>query len=168
LKGAACFDPSGQYRYWLSRCWLESGPQLAIVMLNPSRADAERNDPTLRRCLALALGWGFGSLTVVNLFAYCSADPQQLWQVQDPVGPDNDGHLLAACDRAARVLLAWGNWGCRLNRDLAVLTLLAASQPKWCCLGRNRTGRPRHPLYVRRDCLLQGWTEPASADGQVR
>ena len=44
-------------------------------MLNPSLADATADDPTIRRCIGLAYGWDFGAITVVNLFAYCTALP---------------------------------------------------------------------------------------------
>ncbi len=68
MERSATFDPTGRYRYSLERCW-GSDSTLAIVMLNPSRADGSLDDPTLRRCMGLALGWGFGAIAVVNLFA---------------------------------------------------------------------------------------------------
>ncbi len=149
---SAIFDPTGTYRYTLWRGWSDA-PRLAFVLLNPSTADGLYNDPTIRRCMRLAQGWGFGSVEVVNLFAYRSPHPKMLTQVPDPVGPENDRYLLAAVKQAEQVIVAWGNWGCLFERDRAVLRLLAGRSPLFC-LGNNRSGQPRHPLYVRREVAI--------------
>ncbi len=156
MERTATFDPTGHYRYSLGRRWSDA-PTLAIIMLNPSRADSSIDDPTLRRCTGLAMGWGFGAIAVVNLFAYRSPRPQVLRQVADPIGPDNDAALLAAANQAERILLAWGNGGSWQGRDRAVLALLAPFSAYCHCLGLNRTGQPRHPLYVPRHTLLKPW-----------
>ena len=161
MERSASFDPTGRYRYSLGRRW-SAAPTLAIIMLNPSQADSRADDPTVRRCLGLAQGWGFGAIAVVNLFAYRSPQPWALRQAIDPVGPGNDTALLTAAETAAQILLAWGNWGSLLGRDRAVLTLLAPVQAKCHCLGHNRTGQPRHPLYVPRASALQPWRTPAN------
>ncbi len=41
---------SGRYRYLLWRTWDETCPRLLWVLLNPSKADEQTDDPTLRRC----------------------------------------------------------------------------------------------------------------------
>lgn len=148
----AIFDHTGTYRYTLWREW-GMAPRVVFVMLNPSRADAEHNDPTIRRCIGLAQAWGFGALEVVNLFAYCATHPTQLRQATDPVGQDNDHYLLQAVKQGDRTVLAWGNWGVLQQRDQWALSLLAQYTPLYC-LGLNQSGQPRHPLYVRRDVSL--------------
>ena len=160
----ASFDPTGRYRYGLGRRW-SAAPTLAIVMLNPSQADAQADDPTIRRCIGLAQGWGFGAIAVVNLFAYRSPHPQVLRQVDDPVGPANDTALTEAAHRAEQIMLAWGNGGSLMERDRAVLTLLTPHQDKLHCLGHNRTGQPRHPLYVPSDISLQPWSLQSTQTG---
>jgi len=60
----------GDYRYHLWRTWDETRPRLLWVMLNPSTADGETDDPTVRRCIGFSKGWGYGSIEIVNLFAY--------------------------------------------------------------------------------------------------
>ncbi|MEM9568759.1 MAG: DUF1643 domain-containing protein [Cyanobacteria bacterium P01_E01_bin.34] len=144
----ATFDETGRYRYNLWRLWDKTLPRVAFVMLNPSTADAEVNDPTIRRCIGFARDWGYGSLEVVNLFSYRATRPQQLKQASYPVGERTDEFILAASDRAELLVLAWGNWGTLLNRDQNVLELLG-DRPSYC-LDRNRSGQPRHPLYVSR------------------
>lgn len=148
----ATFDPTGQYRYSLWRVWDLDAPRVAFVMLNPSTADAERNDPTIRRCIGLANAWGYGGLEVVNLFAYRATRPQVLKQATDPVGREGDRALLAAASRADQILLAWGNWGSLYERDRAVLALLSG-YPLYC-LGLTQQQQPRHPLYASRGVIL--------------
>lgn len=148
----ATFDPSQTYRYRLWRCWQEHAARVVFVMLNPSTADGTHNDPTIRRCLGFAQSWGFGSLEVVNLFAYRTPDPAVLRQVRDPVGAENDFYLQAAIAQADQVLLAWGNSGSLQGRDRTVLQLLHSRgdrrHPPLHCLGLTRAGQPRHPLYA--------------------
>ena len=123
-------------------------------MLNPSRADASCDDPTLRACIQFAQRWDYASLSVVNLFGHRTSQPTQLKTVTDPVGPQNDEYVLAAAQSAERVVLAWGNWGSLQGRDRTVLNLLRPFQLKLSCLQKNRSGQPRHPLYIKRDRRL--------------
>ncbi|MGI0485591.1 DUF1643 domain-containing protein [Pantanalinema rosaneae CENA516] len=138
----------GDYRYSLWRSWDEQKPRIGFIMLNPSRADAVVNDPTIRRCLGFAQTWGYGGLEVVNLFAYRTASPGNLRQVTDPVGTNNDRYLATLPERVDRILLAWGNWGDLLQRDRDVLALLGDQQPLYC-LGVTQKRQPKHPLYLK-------------------
>jgi hypothetical protein len=147
IARAAIFDSTGTYRYSLWRQWNAAFPQLVLVMLNPSTADAHMDDATIRRCIRFAQHWGYGSLEVVNLFAWMTPNPLNLRDAVDPVGTENDRHILTAVQRAAQVVVAWGNWGTLHQRDRAVLALL--SQHDIYCLGINRSGQPRHPLYLK-------------------
>lgn len=152
-SSGAIFDMTGQYRYTLWRAWSDDSPHIIFIMLNPNTADAQRNDPTIRRCIGFARAWGFGSLEVVNLFAYRTPDPRALSRIADPIGEDNDHFLAQAAARARYIVAAWGTKGALLNRDQAVLRLLSG-QDRLYCLGRTKDGYPRHPLYVSRDVPL--------------
>jgi hypothetical protein len=154
IERTALFDATGRYRYRLGRRWQAQGPEIAFVMLNPSRANAECDDPTLRACMQFAQRWAYGSLVVVNLFGYCTAHPAELKTVSDPVGPENDRYLTAAVGRSHQVVLAWGNDGGFGGRDRTILHKLKAHSSKLTCLQLNRSGQPRHPLYIRRDRTL--------------
>ncbi|MBW4698117.1 MAG: DUF1643 domain-containing protein [Aphanocapsa lilacina HA4352-LM1] len=146
VSGDALFDASGRYRYALWRRWdAAGGPLVVFILLNPSAADAARDDPTIRRCLGFARRWGFGALAVVNLFAWRTACPRALAQAADPVGSENDRVLLRVCSGAGRVVVGWGNHGGLYGRDQAVLALLGGEVH---CLGLTRQGRPCHPLYL--------------------
>ena len=148
MHQAASFDLTGAYRYSLLRRWDADAPRIAFVMLNPSTADAQTNDPTIRRCLQFAQAWGYGTLEVVNLFALKATQPIALKQASEPVGIDCDRYLLRAVQSADRTVLAWGNWGKLHGRDRAVLALLA-QQSELYCLGITKILQPRHPLYLK-------------------
>ena len=77
VRKGAVIDPTGLYRYSLWREWNPDAAQITFIMLNPSRADATNDDPTIRRCINFASSWGYGYLEVVNLFAYRTSHPQQ-------------------------------------------------------------------------------------------
>ncbi|NJM97004.1 MAG: DUF1643 domain-containing protein [Phormidesmis sp. RL_2_1] len=157
MERTALFDSSGHYRYLLGRRWQAGGQTVAFVMLNPSRADAACEDPTLRACIQFAQRWEYAALSVVNLFGYRTPHPEVLKAIADPVGPENDAYVLKAAATANRVVLAWGNQGCLRQRDRAMLTLLAPYQPKLSYIALNRSGQPRHPLYSQRSLPLQSF-----------
>ncbi|MCL6576102.1 DUF1643 domain-containing protein [Kyrpidia sp.] len=87
----------GPYRYSLTREWDASKPRVVFIMLNPSTADDDQDDNSVKRCIGFAKKWGFGSLEVVNLFAYRTPNPEKLSQVEDPVGMENREHIGCAC-----------------------------------------------------------------------
>ena len=122
-------------------------------MLNPSTADEQRNDPTIRRCIEFARVWEFGSVEVVNLFAYKATDMKELLKVDDPIGDENDFFIEKAIERCSTVVVGWGTKGTLLGRDRQVLQLLVRRQDVYC-LGVTKDGHPRHPLYVRGDTRL--------------
>src|SRR6266436_6577265 len=92
MRSDACISRCGTYRYALWRRWAP-GPQVLFVMLNPSTADRQRNDPTIRRCIGLAAAWGYGALAVGNLFAFRTPSPKVLKRAARPVGRANDRWL---------------------------------------------------------------------------
>lgn len=159
----------GRYRYSLTRWWEpEPGRQpgrVAWVMLNPSTADALEDDPTVRRVRGFSEAWGFSEFEVVNLFAYRSSSPAHLWERRcDIVGPQNGDYLRAAVNRASRVVVAWGT-GAGGDLGPRVATLVGMMRPhgvRAMCLGLNRDGSPKHPLYLRADTVPQPWPETAS------
>lgn len=151
IDRTAVVSACGTYRYRLSRRWGPAGGRyVAWVMLNPSTADAERDDATVRRVVSYSQAWGYDEAFVVNVFALRATDPAALKAHPDPVGPDNHWHVEAVCRNAKLVVAAWGaNMGgtipeLRVRHDLA----------KWGgakCLGLTRDGHPKHPLRLRKD-----------------
>lgn len=176
----ARISTDGKYRYLLEREWRlsqvgilgarwrmfgekdgagkEMGEPKACVfiMLNPSTADADKDDPTIRKCVKFAKAWKYDLLQVVNLFAYRATDPKKLLALphtEDPVGVLNQEVIERVVHDAGVVVCAWGAHGGHLGQHQTVLGWI---QPrKTYCLGLTKEGHPRHPLYVRDDKLLE-------------
>lgn len=117
-------------------------------MLNPSTANEAINDPTVERCERRARAMGFGRMDIINLFALRSTDPAGLYECPDPVGPENDAAILAACRQSRAVVCAWGEHGKHENRSSVVRQLLADAGVTTLALQVNQSGEPKHPLYV--------------------
>lgn len=98
----------GEYRYRLSRIWDEAKKPLTFIMLNPSTADAELDDPTIRRCMGFAEREQAGGVVVVNLYGFRATKPFDLFQATDPIGPGNDRALKRAARQAKSIVCAWG------------------------------------------------------------
>ena len=154
-RSDAVFSDDARYRYTLLRSWAMTGPQVCFCMLNPSVADHIFDDATVRRLLVFAKDWGYGSLQVVNLFAYRATNPARLRDVDDPVGPQNNQAILEAAFHADRVIVAWGALGSWRERDQQALALLERAGREPYHLGLTREGHPRHPLYLRKTVTPQ-------------
>jgi hypothetical protein len=154
---SAVISADGRYRYRLERVFPAGYGTVTFVMLNPSTADAEKDDPTIRRCKGFATRWGYSRLIVVNLFALRSTDPKAL-RGSTLDDAENRRHVLDAVTESREVIAAWGvppvpasvqigdvQYACwSVGRDLR-------------CLGKTQDGSPRHPLYVRADKAREVW-----------
>jgi len=143
---SAVVSPCGTYRYELRRQWAK-GLVCTWIMLNPSVADSEIDDPTIRRCAGFARRWGHSGITVRNLFALRATDPRALRHHPDPVGPDNDWWLTAPASPGLTVC-AWGTHGALRDRAARVVAVLTRRGAPLHCLALTAQGHPRHPLYL--------------------
>lgn len=147
---SAVLSDCGRYRYAL---WRDTGAlggegTVLFVMLNPSTADAETDDATIRRCVRFARDWGYARLAVGNLYAYRATDPNALGEVEDPVGPENDDWLLELQGSGATIA-AWGANAWARRRECEAIALLTYGGSLGLdCLGQTKSLAPRHPLYV--------------------
>jgi len=145
------FSPDRAYRYVLVRRWstFADKPRICCyIMLNPSTADEAKNDPTVERCERRARDNGYDGLCVLNLFAYRSTAPKVLYEIADPVGPDNDAHIIERAKACKLVVCGWGTHGALHDRGHHVLDMLHANGVEPHALAFNGDGSPRHPLYV--------------------
>ena len=143
----------GRYRYFLE-VRIAEGPArtLTVILKNPSRASAERSDPTVGKVEAWARRNEFGRIRYVNLFALRSPYPQELnthpYQVM--VGRENDAWIERSLEGADVVLVAWGNPNgvdtekyekriARVSRLLQGVRVRALGPP-------TKLGYPRHGL----------------------
>lgn len=155
-RSSATISEDGLYRYDLRRDWEPTiaATRATFILLNPSTADADKDDATIRRCIGYARRWGMHGMTVVNLFALRSTDPRALYNAEDPVGPGNEKALLDAAVNARLVVAAWGNHGRLMNRGDETTNWLKRHATLWC-FNLSATGQPVHPLYQRSDRELQ-------------
>jgi hypothetical protein len=152
----AILSDCGLYRYRLWRRW-GRGRHALFCMLNPSTANADADDPTIRKCIGFAKRWDCDGIEVVNLFAWRATDPRNLGIAAYPVGPDNDEHITEAARAAPMIVAAWGARPQRMpdpifkQRIARVRGLLGNSA---LCLGWTKLGLPKHPLMIAYDTEL--------------
>lgn len=155
---SATISSCGKYRYTLEReiDTLTGKGTACFIMLNPSTADATKDDSTIRRCIGFARSWRCARLVVVNLFAYRATDPRELEAANlfgmNIIGPENDKIILPIIADAQRVVAAWGANPLAVERSEALLYEFCAT--KFECLGLTKSGAPKHPLYVKADTKL--------------
>jgi hypothetical protein len=152
-RSRAELSPDGKYRFVLTREWASGQGRVCFIMLNPSTADASKDDATIRKCVGFARKWGFAALDVVNLFALRTKHPSDLRCAPDLVGPRDQAErlysdiwLTHAAAMADKCVAAWGNDGSLYGRDRVVLKLLKGL-PLFC-LSVTEKGQPGHPLYI--------------------
>lgn len=158
----AVISECGRWRYELTRKWDEA-VDLHFIMLNPSTADADIDDPTIRKCIGFARIGGFGGIRIVNLFAHRATNPKELLTCDYSlaVGPENDAHIRKIPARST-IVAAWGSFPYDHNalyrRIDEVKMLTAGGGMRWTCVkksGVNPVVRPWHPLYVKYGDLIE-------------
>ena len=150
------------YRYRLARQWREDGPAVLVIMMNPSTAQMDVDDPTVAKITRMARAWrngAFGRLLVGNVFAYRATNQTVLGEVDDPIGPDNDRHLMDMARQSDLAVFAYGlPKVARLRaRGPAVARMVAAAGIQPHAL-RVSTGAPWHPLYLPDATEPEPWT----------
>lgn len=162
-------DPAERHRFLLWRTWNDELPVLVWWMLNPSKADHEQDDATIRRCIGWARRWGYGGVLIVNAYALRSTDPFVMLRDPQRVGHGNDDILARVADLVGampedayagtpgyRVIVAWGD-GIEREREHAIVKLLLEHQCATHCLGYTRSGQPRHPVRLPYETAVERW-----------
>ncbi|MEN0021627.1 MAG: DUF1643 domain-containing protein [Planctomycetota bacterium] len=167
LDRAATLSKCGTYRWLLDRWW-GNGPLLGFVMLNPSTADAEHDDATIRRCMGFAQSLGYDGIRVANVFPFRATDPSVLIAAGlddfEMVQPEQSFDCVRAmsCVDVGRVIAAWGSPKHAVI-ERGVRRMLTAVDRDWWCLGRTKQDHPRHPLYLPSNALPTMWRRSSNA-----
>lgn len=168
MTGSAEISPCGRFRYALRRAWddpLFQGAyrteRVTWIMLNPSTADGETDDATIRRCINFSRAWGYGALSVVNLFAFRATLPRDLAAAKFPIGDGNDEVIVREAKSAGLVVVAWGELAAQVARarGLAVRNMLECPPHEIVLhhLGKTASGQPRHPCRLPGNLIPQRW-----------
>lgn len=153
IHKSAIYSDCEKYRYELRRVWNHKEKLVCWIMLNPSTADAEHNDPSVQRCMNYTKSWKYGGVIITNLFGLRSTDPKKLWSTNEPIGPGNEEFIINADKEADLTVMAWGIHGLYKNQAQHILNFLR--QPHFLSLTRNCC--PRHPLYLKKNLQPQKW-----------
>jgi len=158
---SAVISACQQYRYRLEREIQAEGQVFAFFGINPSTADADLDDATVKKWRGFSQRNGVRRFIVGNVFAYRSTDPKGLALVDDPFGPDWQRHLVEIIQEADVLVPCWGTLG-KMPRDLKgapaqLLAHLIASGKPVLHFGRTRCGQPMHPLMLGYSTPLLPW-----------
>jgi hypothetical protein len=156
VRGSAWFSECGRYRYFLRRDWGDSGAPFALwIAMNPSTAEAEVDDPTIRKEIHYTRQMGLTSLVKCNVMDYRATDPKVLLRVQ-PRSDANLPHIIELAGMAGRIILAWGALPKPLRRYADDVTAALRGHPLYC-MGTTKDGSPRHPLYLPNSAECVPW-----------
>ena len=149
-----------EYRYILGTIGRKP---LICIGINPSTAEPDHLDNTLKSVERIALGNGFDSFIMFNVYAQRATDPDAM-ERQCNLSLHRENlkafrYVLSMSDTP----VVWAAWGAIIEkRDYladCVRDMVAVGQEygaKWCCAGAiSKKGHPHHPLYLRRDELLK-------------
>ena len=140
MKKDVVLSPCRKYRYALRRIWDDSKKRMMFIGLNPSYADENKDDQTIKRCISYAKQWGYGGVIMGNLFAFRTPSPAEMIKAGQPIGEENDKWLKRLLKEADLVVGIWGNSGAFLGRAAEV----AAVFPELHCLRITGSGQPHH------------------------
>lgn len=154
MRKLAVISPCGKYRYQLFRQWDSTLPNVLFIMLNPSTADADLDDPTITKCIGFAKLWGYGGLFVANLWAYRATDPKELKHNPEIISEDcfklrqvNNSFIALMSEQCKDVIFAWGT-------DKNALPFrteqIIKKFPNGKAITISKHGKPCHPLYLKK------------------
>lgn len=170
---SAILSACGLYRYRLERDVFANGHALgktiAFFGVNPSTADATLDDATVRKWRGFAMRLGGYRFIVGNVFAYRATDVRELAQASNPIGLENNPHLLRIAADADILVPCWGNRD-KAPRELRsrfddVLAMLLATDKPVLHFGLTKGGDPKHPLMLGYDTPLTPWGAAAKKGG---
>lgn len=155
-KGAE-LSKDGMYRHTLWRFWEFNSKKVLWIMLNPSTADENNDDATIRRCINFTNSWGYSGLCVCNLFDFRAKEIADMKMAEKPQRENNINVIVQTALRCDLVVCAWSNHGSYLGMDEKVKKALLNEGIELHYLKLNKTGSPSHPLYLKSDLVPVLW-----------
>lgn|SRR5262245_12423624 len=155
LKGAR-LSPCRRYRLALWRQWDPALPTVVFCGLNPSTADENDDDATIRRELGFARDWGFGRLVKVNAYGWRDTDPKKMLAAEDPIGPGNLSEVIYWATNAPLFVACWGN-NIRERHAYMLCKLVRQTGATIHVLRLTQRGNPEHTLRLPRKLRPVTW-----------
>lgn len=157
-RGISIFSADMRERYFLARIFENENCEeknevnelkiINFLMLNPSKANSIRLDPTVTRCTKRALNLGYDMIVVSNLYPFISTDPKLLKK--------NKGNLRLNFKIIEEIvkfssvnILAYGNYKDNFQYSEIIKEIFKNQDKTAYCLEVNSDNSPAHPLYLR-------------------
>lgn len=151
MRSEAFLSDDRLYRFWLLRVWNCALPIFAVIGTNPSTADENANDPTIRKTIGFGTRLGFGGVLMLNVGGFRATDPKKWAAASDPFGAGNSVECLQAYlikFAPRQVVAAWGKPCMLSDRGRRRAATISREITGMKCWGRNGDGSPRHPLRL--------------------
>ena len=145
-----------EYRYILGT---RGKNPLICIGINPSTAQPDDLDNTLKSVERIALGNGFDSFIMFNVYAQRATDPDAMeqqcnWQLHKE-NMEAFRYVLSISQNPS----VWAAWGTIIEKRAylpdCVKDMVSIGQrfnTRWYCAGAvSKKGHPHHPLYLRKD-----------------
>ena len=158
-----------EYRYILGT---RGKNPLICIGINPSTAEPDNLDNTLKSVERIALGNGFDSFIMFNVYAQRATSPDDMEKTYNPLLHKENleafRYVLSISEKPA----IWAAWGAIIEKRKylpeCVRDMVAAGQEygaTWHCAGAiTKKGHPHHPLYLRKDEKLKPFDISAYLD----
>ncbi|MGB1448802.1 MAG: DUF1643 domain-containing protein [Flavobacteriaceae bacterium] len=145
MRKGAISIPGKRYRLW--RIWDEQRPYILFILLNPSKGDATKDDPSIKRLISFAKAFSYGGLYLGNLYSHVTPFPKNLESMDLNPEQENINHVKGMMHLCQAVVYAWGNHG-------SLPHWLKEIEDQPLCFGYTKKGCPKHPLYLAKSSAL--------------
>lgn len=149
-----------EYRYILGT---RGHHPLICIGINPSTAEPDNLDNTLKSVERIALGNGFDSFIMFNVYAQRATNPDAMEKVYNPLLHRENLEAFRYVLSISQKPAIWAAWGAIIEKRKylpeCVRDMVALGQEydaAWYCAGAiTKKGHPHHPLYLRKDEKLK-------------
>lgn len=149
-----------EYRYILGT---RGKNPLICIGINPSTAQPDELDNTLKSVERIALGNGFDSFIMFNVYAQRATDPDAMEKECNYLLHKENMEAFRYVLSISRAPAVWAAWGTIIEKRAylpdCVRDMVEAGESvgaKWYCAGAvSKKGHPHHPLYLRKDEKLK-------------
>ncbi len=154
-------DFYSEYRYILGT---RGKKPLITIGINPSTAEPDNLDNTLKSVERIAHGNGFDSFVMFNVYAQRATNPDDMDKIfNEALHEENMKAFRWVLENSGENPTVWAAWGTivekrdYLKKCLSDMVKIGEEfGARWVSVGkRSVKGHPHHPLYLRKDSLSE-------------